>query len=142
VQVRQGVLIGRSGMTEWVGGRWLITLSDSEPLARRRFTLAHEFAHVVNHAVEDVCFPAYGDLTAKERVERTCDYFAACLLMPRPWVKRLWGEGLREVRVLARRFAVSEEAMRHRLRWLGLTEPVARRCAGLEAPPYAERTVA
>ena len=26
-------------------------------------------------------------------VEQICDYFAGCLLMPRPWVKRLYCSG-------------------------------------------------
>ena len=52
-----------------------------------------------------------------------CDYFAACLLMPRPWVKRLWAQGAQDAAVLAATFNVSPAAMNRRLQDLGLVEP-------------------
>ena len=55
-----------------------------------------------------------------------CDYFAACLLMPRPWVKRLWAQGTQDATVLAATFAVSPAAMNVRLQQLGLAEPRGR----------------
>jgi Zn-dependent peptidase ImmA (M78 family) len=55
-----------------------------------------------------------------------CDVFAACLLMPRPWVKRLWAQGVQDLAVLAAVFNVSPAAMDRRLQELGLTEPRGR----------------
>ncbi len=52
-----------------------------------------------------------------------CDYFAACLLMPRIWVKRAWGDGINDQRALAALFDVSTTAMGIRLEQLGLTGP-------------------
>jgi Zn-dependent peptidase ImmA (M78 family) len=51
-----------------------------------------------------------------------CDYFAACLLMPRPWVKRLWTSGAQDAGQLAATFNVSPAAMDRRLQDLGLVE--------------------
>lgn len=55
--------------------------------------------------------------------ELMCDYFAACLLMPRPWVKRLWAQGVQDTAVLAATFNVSPAAMNVRVQQLGLVEP-------------------
>jgi len=57
----------------------------------------------------------------KDRAERLCNYFAACLLMPRKWIKSDWGNGIQRVRQLSRRYYVSEDAMSTRLSELGLT---------------------
>ncbi|MGD0197226.1 MAG: ImmA/IrrE family metallo-endopeptidase [Solirubrobacteraceae bacterium] len=103
-----------SGLTHWDSGRWCIALNSKEALVRQRFSLAHEFAHIVEAPFERYARP--------ELVEPTADYFAACLLMPRSWVKRLWGEGHQDVRDLARRFQVSEVAMNWRLNELRLRE--------------------
>ncbi len=57
---------------------------------------------------------------AKERIEQACEYFDACLLMPRVWMKRAYyGEGIQDVPSLARLFNVSWLAMRVRLEQLG-----------------------
>jgi Zn-dependent peptidase ImmA (M78 family) len=52
-----------------------------------------------------------------------CDYFAACLLMPRMWVKRAWSDGINDQRALAALFDVSVTAMGIRLEQLGLSAP-------------------
>ncbi len=41
--------------------------------------------------------------------------------MPGPWIKRDWCSGMQNIRELARRYFVSEEAMTTRLSELGLT---------------------
>jgi Zn-dependent peptidase ImmA (M78 family) len=64
---------------------------------------------------------AAGEAAADEAAERMCDYFAACLLMPRSWVKRLWAAGgTQETEALAATFVVSPAAMSRRLQELGL----------------------
>ena len=42
--------------------------------------------------------------------------------MPRPWVKRLWAQGVQDAAVLAATFNVSPAAMNRRLQDLGLVE--------------------
>ena len=80
-----------------------------------------EFKHVLDDPVIERLFSHLPAGQRQERAERLCNYFAACLLMPRPWVKHDWCSGLQNVRSLARRYYVSPEAMTTRLSELGLT---------------------
>jgi Zn-dependent peptidase ImmA (M78 family) len=118
-----------SGATQWSHGRWLIILNGSESLGRQRFSLAHEFKHVLDNPFIEVLYPSTGEMTSDERAEQICDYFAACLLMPRLWLRRAWVGGEQSTRRLAQRFDVSPAAMGVRLRQLGLKQPAAR-CEG------------
>jgi len=118
-----------SGLSQWSAGRWRILVNGSEPPVRQRFTLAHEFKHVLDHPFIDRCYPDVVGQRGHERAEQICDYFAGCLLMPKAWVTRAYcDDGIQEIRLLARRFAVSQMAMRVRLLQLGLIEPEPR-CA-------------
>jgi hypothetical protein len=125
VQYREGLI--SSGLTTWERGAWRIAINRDEPSVRRRFTLAHELKHVLDASHEDVIYRHLPNGPARDRhIEAVCDHFAACLLMPRPWVKRLWGEGIQNLAVLARHFDVSQQAMLIRLQNLGLVEPLPR----------------
>lgn len=114
-------LAGLSGMSQWVKGRWLIAVNRDDSQTRRRFTLGHELKHVLDNPYINVLYPK-SEQSAEERAERMCDYFAACLLMPRPWVKRLWAQGVQDAVTLAATFNVSPAAMSRRLQDLGLVE--------------------
>jgi Zn-dependent peptidase ImmA (M78 family) len=116
-------LAGLSGMSQWLKAqsRWLIAVNGDDSQTRRRFTLAHEFKHIVDNPYINVLYPKR-EQSADDRAERMCDYFAACLLMPRPWVKRLWAQGVQDAAVLAATFNVSPAAMDRRLQELGLIE--------------------
>jgi Zn-dependent peptidase ImmA (M78 family) len=118
-----------SGATQWSSGRWLILLNGSETRGRQRFSLAHEFKHVLDNPFIDWLYPAAGDMSAGERAEQVCDHFAACLLIPRLWLKRAWASGEQSTSSLAKHFDVSRAAMSVRLRQIGLVEPAAR-CEG------------
>ena len=63
-------------------------------------------------------------------VERICDYFAGCLLMPRPWVKRIYcsGRWAAPARPCPSRIRVSQAAISVRLSQIGLVDPTPR-CA-------------
>jgi hypothetical protein len=110
-----------SGMSVKARSHWRIVLKASEPRRRQRFTLAHEFKHVLDHPVIERLHQHVPAESGHERTERLCNYFAACLLMPRAWIKRDWGDGMQSVWDLARRYYVSTEAMTTRLSELGLT---------------------
>src|SRR4051794_5055222 len=46
VEVRE---LPTSGVSFWDGQTWVIALNRSEPITRQRFTLLHEFKHIVDH---------------------------------------------------------------------------------------------
>jgi hypothetical protein len=116
-----------SGATQWIHGRWVILLNGAEAPVRQRFSLAHELKHVIDHERIKVLYPDSGGMSGHERAEQVCDYFAGCLLMPRPWLKRAWTSGLQDLGQLSRQFGVSRQAMQVRLLQTGLMEP-PRRC--------------
>jgi hypothetical protein len=110
-----------SGMAVQARSHWRIVLKQSEPRQRQRFSLAHEFKHVLDDPRIDRVHAHLKPHRRAERAERLCNYFAACLLMPRPWIKHDWCGGMQRIATLARRYYVSHEAMRTRLSELGLT---------------------
>jgi IrrE N-terminal-like domain len=116
-----------SGCAQWVSGRWLLSINASEPWTRQRFSLVHELKHVLDHPFVNEVYA--GD----EQAEHLADYFAACVLMPRRYVKRVWGERMQSLADLAQHFGVSERAMALRLQHLGLRSPVPRHSPSLPA---------
>jgi IrrE N-terminal-like domain len=104
-----------------------VWVSEHEPWARRRFSIAHEIGHFLLHAGEQpdgvFCRPAdlRPDPDSPERLrEREANRFAAELLMPEPMVRtEVERCGDPDPIVLAPRFAVSDVAMGWRLVNLG-----------------------
>lgn len=115
-----------SGSAHWNGYRWVITLNSSEPPLRRRFSMMHELKHIIDHTTRHHLYGRDDDPAARQRAERAAYHFAACLLMPKRWVKRLWGEGTQAITQMAAAFEVSHQAMRYRLDQLGLVDPPER----------------
>lgn len=109
-----------SGSAQWISGRWLISINATEPWTRQRFSLMHEFKHVLDHPPVDEIY------AGETQAEYLADYFAACVLMPRSYVERAWQEGMRTLGALSHHFGVSEPAMALRLQHLDLL-PNARR---------------
>jgi Zn-dependent peptidase ImmA (M78 family) len=112
-----------AGATRWSEGRWLILINERHSRGRQRWSLAHEFKHVLDHPLENVIYPGLD--AGRDLAERSCDYFAGCLLVPRPILRRLWAEGVRDVPLLARRFGVTRPAVRLRLLQTGLIDPTS-----------------
>ena len=117
-----------SGASKWASGSWMILLNRDEPLVRQRFSLAHEMLHVINHPVTDLIYPFSTQGDQYYATELIADHFAACLLMPKMWIKRSWYGGNQDVRAMAMEFGVSTAAIRYRLSNLGMTWPTASRC--------------
>jgi Zn-dependent peptidase ImmA (M78 family) len=111
-----------SGAAHWNGRYWIITVNADEPLARQRFSLMHEFKHVLDHTTGQFLYHDRAFQTADDQAERVADYFAACLLMPKKIIKRLWYQGNQNIVLLANKLEVSPPALRYRLDQLGLTE--------------------
>lgn len=113
-----------SGLLIRKDGRALIGVNSSEAPVRQRFTIAHEIGHFVLHPQKDA-FVDYRKERSEGEVrsprERHADMFAAALLMPRKKLlkdfRRLAKDGSSDaiIAVLAKQYAVSEEAMRYRL---------------------------
>lgn len=117
-----------AGALSWRRGKWRIIVNRDDSWGRQRFSLAHELKHLIDHPVRESIYvdTRYG--SAEASAERAADYFAACLLMPKAWVKRVYyDEGFHDPRVLAKRFQVSAAAMRYRFDQLGLSAAEARR---------------
>lgn len=115
-----------SGAAHWNGRYWVITISADEHQSRQRFSLMHEFKHVLDHTTKDFLYQDRPTSSAYEQAERVADYFAACLLMPKRVVKRLWFEGPQSIERMAEKLRVSPAAVRYRLDQLGLTDRPAR----------------
>ena len=121
-----------SGATYWKNGVWMIILNGGEPATRQRFSLAHEFKHILDDRFVDLIYRGIPEADRFAFIEQVCDYFAGCLLVPRPWLKRLYGQGVQSPKLLARRFDVSQAAIETRLSQIGLGEPRPR-CSRLSA---------
>jgi Zn-dependent peptidase ImmA (M78 family) len=114
-----------SGVSRFSHGRWLIIVDKNDVHGRRRFTLAHEFKHVIDHSLEKVAYARFGhgdDVRRQAHIEAVCQHFAACFLMPKTWMKASWANGLHDVPALAGLFQVSVSAMDVRLRRLGMLD--------------------
>jgi Zn-dependent peptidase ImmA (M78 family) len=90
---------------------------------RQRWSLAHEFKHILDHPFVTIVYPRRNGRA--DPAEQACDYFAACLLMPRRWLRQAWADGECDVQALARRFGVTPKAIRLRLLQVGLIEPTS-----------------
>jgi Zn-dependent peptidase ImmA (M78 family) len=115
-----------SGLSYWDGQCWVICLNATEPRTRQRFTLLHEYKHIIDHGRTEHLYTGSHGHNADQQAEQAADYFAGCALMPKRLVKRAWGQRVQRPTVLAAVFDVSARAMDVRLAQLGLTEPRSR----------------
>jgi hypothetical protein len=100
-----------------------ITVNANDVPHRRRFTIAHEIGHYVLHRdliLDEVTDnEMYRSSELSDEFERQANRFAADLLLPAQVVRDQYRK-LPAIIPLARLFAVSEEAMRIRLKELRL----------------------
>jgi Zn-dependent peptidase ImmA (M78 family) len=122
IRVRQLLDLPTSGMSFYDRGLWHIAINGADSWCRQRFTLAHEFKHILDHPFADTSYRN----ASHAQVERVCDYFAGCLLIPRPLLKRAWTARIQKVSDLAQLFDVSPQAMQVRLSQTGLVDPTPR----------------
>jgi Zn-dependent peptidase ImmA (M78 family) len=125
VRIERSLDLPTSGSAHWDGTAWVVTLNASEYDLRQRFSLLHEYKHIVDHPTRDLIRDE-GYVSAATIAERLADYFAACVLMPRAWVKAAFFAQTQSVEQLAQLFQVSPRAMAVRLSQLGLLEPARR----------------
>lgn len=117
-----------SGATFWDSEQWVIQLNKYESKARQRFSLAHEYKHIVDHGSTNNLYATGSFGEAEQRCEQAADYFAACLLMPKPLLKREYFGGIQKPSELAALFGVSAVAAAIRLEQTGITSSNHPRC--------------
>jgi Zn-dependent peptidase ImmA (M78 family) len=140
IEVRYDRDLPVSGSAHWEASRWVITLNASEAHVRRRFSLMHEFKHVLDHTTKQYLYGnAEVDDRAAERAERAADVFAAALLMPKRWIKAHWYEGGQNLVALATRAGVSTRALSVRLYHLGIVQDT-QRCPRTSTTPNVRRS--
>ncbi len=136
VAQRLGIVVVEQEFSEEIDGLYIrkpdkkpvIGLNNcyTKPPERRRFTLAHEIGHhILSHRIKSDDLFFYDAVDRKRTIiERSCDRFAALLLMPEDQIRHHYTELAyneeSRVPILAGRFGVSLWAMRRRLRELGL----------------------
>lgn len=128
-----------SGLSYWDGTCWVIALNSRESEARQRFTLFHEYKHIIDHGRVGDLYVGDGQRSRDERAEQAADYFAGCVLLPKRLVKRAWGTGTQTPKKLATLFDVSPRCAEVRLAQLGLTDP-ATRCGNTQSAPKPRRS--
>jgi hypothetical protein len=109
-------IIPASGLSFWDGNSWVICLNRNEPTTRQRFTLLHEFKHIIDH-ISPQARPQGG---ANPLAERLADYFAGCVLVPESLLTQAWFAGTQQPADLGTLFQVSAQAIRVRLGQVGL----------------------
>ena len=109
-----------SGMSYWNGHQWVIVIASADSLARQRFTLLHEFKHIVDHPAKAQLYTDNRRMSASDQSEAAADYFAGCALVGRRELKSAWGNRIQKVEDLAAHFGVSVSAIRVRLAQTGL----------------------
>lgn len=114
-----------SGLSYWNGREWIIALNTSDSLPRQRYTLLHEFKHIIDHGAAKRLYRTQWE------AERAADYFAACALMPKPALKRVFCTITQDLDQLADHFGVSRQAIQVRLEQTGLVDraETRERCA-------------
>ena len=107
-----------SGACTCIDGKWILGVNKNHPKPRRRFTLMHEFKHALD-GVNARDYFAKREGPARTFEEFLADHFAVHILMPEEWVRTYYPR-LKRVDTMAWRFGVSFQAMKVRLKELGL----------------------
>jgi len=112
-----------SGLTtDLVNGKLEVFINQGEPNVRQRFSLLHEFKHVLDWERRSVLHTKLGsgdENRKKGLIEAIANDFAAHVLMPTGLMKREWFSW-RDVPTVANIFNVSAEAATRRLEKLGI----------------------
>jgi Zn-dependent peptidase ImmA (M78 family) len=110
-----------SGSTIWNGENWLILINAYDNPWRQRFTLAHEFKHIIDHPHRKRMYRGRTGCHPHQQSERAADHFAGCLLMPEIQLEHLYLQGVQRLTELSQHFQVSPRAIQFRLKQIGLT---------------------
>jgi hypothetical protein len=113
-----------SGCSSWDSQHrtWVISLSPTEPRCRQRFTLLHEYKHILDHGGPRIRPSRH--TFQRPAAEIVADYFAGCVLIPKRVLAKAYYEEIQAARDLAQLFDVSQKAVQIRLIQIGLAEPL------------------
>lgn len=118
-------LNANSGLTtDHYGGKLQVFINETEPPLRRRYTLLHEWKHVLDFYDSDTLYRNLGTGDEEKQygqIEAIANEFAAHVLMPDQLVLDVWS-GTQDIQQAAGMFQVSDEAMYYRLKKLGLID--------------------
>lgn len=122
IKVVLAVSMNYAGLTGWdhETRQYQVVINGKDAPARQRFTLAHEYKHIIDYTSHETTYQTFGSYSAHDQAEDACDYFAGCLLIPRHLLKRAWADGIQTTRDLSAHFGVSKAAIRVRLQQTGL----------------------
>jgi hypothetical protein len=101
---------------------WVISLNPTEPRRRQRFTVLHEYKHIIDHPNPGIRPARYTYL--RPAAEIVADYFAGCVLIPKRLLAAAYYDGIQSLPDLAQLFDVSQEAIQVRLTQIGLAKPL------------------
>ncbi|MDQ6525562.1 ImmA/IrrE family metallo-endopeptidase [Nocardioides sp. LHD-245] len=122
-----------SGMSHWNGEHWVITIAKGDPVTRQRFTILHEYKHIIDHGRTHDLYTGDRFRSGEQQAEKAADYFAGCALVGKRELKAAWVSGIQKIADLASHFGVSEPAIQARLAQTRLNVAVDReptpRCA-------------
>lgn len=93
-------------------GVWHILVNDHLPSSARRFTVFHEFYHILNDQIDFSRSSTEGQFE-----EQKANYFASCILMPARWIRIYWDK-YHDPDLIAKIFMVSRAAVNIRLEGL------------------------
>jgi len=122
-----------SGCSDWDSRhrRWVISLNPNEPRRRQRFTVLHEYKHIIDHSSPGIRISQAVSRLPRAAEEIVADYFAGCALIPKRQLAAAYYDGIQGLADLAQLFDVSKEAIQVRLAQVGLGE--------LPLPPHTPR---
>lgn len=111
--------IRASGFSYWADQSWILVVNNGESPQRQRFTIMHEFKHIVDHGRPGPHSEHWWEVW-RDPKEQVADFFSGCVLVPRDLLKAAWMSGTRQPITLARLFDVSVSAMITRMGQVGL----------------------
>ena len=120
IEVRPISLKSCHGALWYLNDSWIIQLNENDTPARRRFALFHEVFHILAHRRTNTpVFKKRGHEVGSFN-ELLADYFAACILLPKGWVREKWS-AVRDLDQMVKIFDAPKQLMWIRLREMSLT---------------------
>jgi hypothetical protein len=116
IEVRRVPLKANHGAVWQLNDCWLVHLNSNDTSARQRFTLYHEIFHILAHCKGTPVFKKAGHSQEGTFNELLADHFAAIILAPIEFVKKIWPE-VKDISQMAAIFDVPKPIL-----WFGLKQ--------------------